>query len=481
MSYEERDHSGFYDDNSIDDPYRPRSGEQGEAQRQGYDAAGPGSYYGGQGYYGERRCTPMGAPKRTKRRKGAIVALLIVALLAGAAFGAAQVLRRYVLPAYNGKPVLSRTDDTPENGPAQPEDDAQPSDPDEALTQSEDPSDDRTAPEHGSHPKDAAGALAVVPSPSGVETVVSSAEGALSLQRIYEKMSPSVVSIIATLKNGTATGTGIIMSESGYIITNHHVIEGAGQLSVLTHDDQQYPAELIGSDTISDLAVLRIEADGLTAAEFGDSDSLRVGDSVVAIGDPLGIQLRGTMTSGIISAINRDLTVEDRKMTLIQTDAALNSGNSGGPLINCYGQVIGINTMKMSNFYSSSTTVEGIGFAIPIDTAKPIIDELIEKGYVSGRPAIGIDGETLPATYRIYYRLPQGIYVTRVYQNSDAAAKGVSEGDIITAINGISVTTMEQLNRVKNQFTAGQTITLTIYHGGVSSDVEIILMDRANA
>ena len=329
--------------------------------------------------------------------------------------------------------------------------------------------------------KDAAGALAVVPSPSGVETVVSSAEGALSLQRIYEKMSPSVVSIIATLKNGTATGTGIIMSESGYIITNHHVIEGAGQLSVLTHDDQQYPAELIGSDTISDLAVLRIEADGLTAAEFGDSDSLRVGDSVVAIGDPLGIQLRGTMTSGIISAINRDLTVEDRKMTLIQTDAALNSGNSGGPLINCYGQVIGINTMKMSNFYSSSTTVEGIGFAIPIDTAKPIIDELIEKGYVSGRPAIGIDGETLPATYRIYYRLPQGIYVTRVYRNSDAAAKGISEGDIITAINGVSVTTMEQLNRVKNQFTAGQTITLTIYHGGVSSDVEIILMDRANA
>ena len=481
MSYEERDHSGFYDDNSIDDPYRLRSGEQGEAQRQGYDAAGPGSYYGGQGYYGERRCTPMGAPKRTKRRKGAIVALLIVALLAGAAFGAAQVLRRYVLPAYNGKPLLSRTDDTPENGPAQPEDDAQPSDPDEALTQSEDPSDDRTAPEHGSHPKDAAGALAVVPSPSGVETVVSSAEGALSLQRIYEKMSPSVVSIIATLKNGTATGTGIIMSESGYIITNHHVIEGAGQLSVLTHDDQQYPAELIGSDTISDLAVLRIEADGLTAAEFGDSDSLRVGDSVVAIGDPLGIQLRGTMTSGIISAINRDLTVEDRKMTLIQTDAALNSGNSGGPLINCYGQVIGINTMKMSNFYSSSTTVEGIGFAIPIDTAKPIIDELIEKGYVSGRPAIGIDGETLPATYRIYYRLPQGIYVTRVYRNSDAAAKGISEGDIITAINGVSVTTMEQLNRVKNQFTAGQTITLTIYHGGVSSDVEIILMDRANA
>ena len=204
---------------------------------------------------------------------------------------------------------------------------------------------------------------------------------ALSLQEIYQKMNPSVVSIVSTLRSGTATGTGIIMSENGYIITTHHVIEGAYQLAVLTYDDTQYTAELIGSDAISDLAVLKIEAEGLTAAEFGDSDALRVGDSVVAIGDPLGIQLRGTMTNGIISAINRDLTVEDRKMTLIQTNAALNNGNSGGPLINCYGQVIGINTMKMSSYYSSAS-VEGLGFAIPVSVAKPIIDELIENGYV---------------------------------------------------------------------------------------------------
>ena len=323
--------------------------------------------------------------------------------------------------------------------------------------------------------------LTITQSPAGVPTVASDEEGALSLQEIYRRCIGSVVSIVTVTPSGKASGTGIIMSADGYVITNHHVIENAQAVSVLTSDSLEYSASIIGSDETSDLAVLKVEADGLQAAEFGDSSVLQVGDSVAAIGDPLGTALRGTMTDGIVSAINRDLTVNDRTMSLIQTNAALNNGNSGGPLINCYGQVIGINTMKMSNFYSSSTTVEGIGFAIPIDTAKPIIDELIEKGYVSGRPAIGIDGETLPATYRIYYRLPQGIYVTRVYQNSDAAAKGVSEGDIITAINGVSVTTMEQLNRVKNQYTAGDTITLTIYRGGVSSDVEIILMDRANA
>ena len=323
--------------------------------------------------------------------------------------------------------------------------------------------------------------LEISSSPAGVPTSASEDAGALSLQEIYRRCSGSVVSIISVTQSGKASGTGIIMSADGYIITNHHVIENAQAVSVLTNDDKEYTASIIGSDETSDLAVLKIEASGLQAAEFGDSSVLQVGDSVVAIGDPLGVTLRGTMTDGIISAINRDLTVNDRTMNLIQTNAALNNGNSGGPLINCYGQVIGINTMKMSNFYSSSTTVEGIGFAIPIDTAKPIIDELIEKGYVSGRPAIGIDGETLPATYRIYYRLPEGIYVTRVYASSDAAAKGISEGDIITAINGIDVTTMEQLNRVKNQFTAGQTVTLTIYRSGSSYDVEIILMDRANA
>ena len=272
-------------------------------------------------------------------------------------------------------------------------------------------------------------------------------------------------------------GSGVIISADGYIVTNNHVVDEATRLRVKLSDGRTFDAKVIGTDPTTDVALLKIEAENLPVIPVGDSDALKVGEWVLAVGNPFGFT--STVTTGIVSAKARSvgLAAMGRPMGIesyIQTDAAVNPGNSGGALVNIKGELVGINTAVHARG-------EGIGFAIPIDTAKPIIDELIEKGYVSGRPAIGIDGETLPATYRIYYRLPQGIYVTRVYRNSDAAAKGISEGDIITAINGVSVTTMEQLNRVKNQFTAGQTITLTIYHGGVSSDVEIILMDRANA
>lgn len=319
--------------------------------------------------------------------------------------------------------------------------------------------------------------LEISSSPAGVPTSASEDAGALSLQEIYRRCSGSVVSIISVTQSGKASGTGIIMSADGYIITNHHVIENAQAVSVLTNDDKEYTASIIGSDETSDLAVLKIEASGLQAAEFGDSSVLQVGDSVVAIGDPLGVTLRGTMTDGIISAINRDLTVNDRTMNLIQTNAALNNGNSGGPLINCYGQVIGINTMKLRSYYS--TTAEGLGFAIPMAVAKPILEELMENGYVAGRPAIGISYDTLPLAFRIYYNLPEGVYINAVYDGSDAQAKGVAAGDIITAVNGTRVTSIDELNRVKNQFTAGDSITLTLYNGGSYRDVEVTLIDQA--
>ena len=303
------------------------------------------------------------------------------------------------------------------------------------------------------------------------------ADGALSLQEIYKKCIGSVVSITASAQSGKSSGTGIVLSADGYLITNHHVIENAQVIAVQTSDDRQFQASIIGSDEASDLAVLKVEADDLQPAEFGDSGKLAVGDRVVAIGDPLGAQLRGTMTSGIVSAINRDLEVNDRTMTLIQTDAALNNGNSGGPLINCYGQVIGINTMKLRSYYS--TTAEGLGFAIPMAVAKPILEELMENGYVAGRPAIGISYDTLPLAFRIYYNLPEGVYISAVYDGSDAQAKGVAAGDIITAVNGTRVTSIDELNRVKNQFTAGDSITLTLYNGGSYRDVEVTLIDQA--
>lgn len=303
------------------------------------------------------------------------------------------------------------------------------------------------------------------------------ADGALSLQEIYKKCIGSVVSITASAQSGKSSGTGIVLSADGYLITNHHVIENAQVIAVQTSDDRQFQASIIGSDAASDLAVLKVDATDLQPAEFGDSGKLAVGDRVVAIGDPLGAQLRGTMTSGIVSAINRDLEVNDRTMTLIQTDAALNNGNSGGPLINCYGQVIGINTMKLRSYYS--TTAEGLGFAIPMAVAKPILEELMENGYVAGRPAIGISYDTLPLAFRIYYNLPEGVYISAVYDGSDAQAKGVTAGDIITAVNGTRVTSIDELNRVKNQFTAGDSITLTLYNGGSYRDVEVTLIDQA--
>ncbi len=299
---------------------------------------------------------------------------------------------------------------------------------------------------------------------------------ALSLQAIYEKNIPSVASITCTRPGGSATGTGVIFSEDGYLVTNAHVVEGSLSLSVLLTDGRVLAGQIVGSDPVSDLAVLRVEAEGLVPAEFGDSASLRVGDTVAAIGDPLGVELRGTYTDGIVSAINRDVDVDGYTMTLIQTNAALNTGNSGGPLINCYGQVIGINTMKIGAFAVSSG-VEGIGFAIPSATVKDIVDQLISQGYVSGRPTMGIRGEMLSIFYQHYYHLPAGLYITSVDPDSDAAVQGIDEGDILVSIDGRAVTTMEDLTSLLYEREVGATVTATIYRGGQEYQVDVELME----
>ena len=326
-----------------------------------------------------------------------------------------------------------------------------------------------------------AAVLTVQSSQASAENYASSQEDSLSLQEIYEKVIPSVASISCVQQDGTDTGTGIVMSEDGYIITNYHVIENAQQIYVLLGEDDQYQATLVGGDETTDLAVLKITATGLTAAEFGDSDQLRVGDVVVAIGDPLGTDLRGTMTDGIISAINRNLNLSGRQMTLLQTNAALNSGNSGGPLINCYGQVIGITTMKMSNYSSTSATVEGLGFAIPINSAKPIVDELISQGYVSGRPAIGIEGQTLDLRAQFFYNLPSGVIVTSVVKNSDAAECGITANDVIVAANGVEIRSLEDLVTAKEDLNTGDTINLTVYRNGGYYSVDVELIDQVTA
>lgn len=422
--------------------------------------------------------TPMG--RRSPRRKsGWLKGILAVLLVVAISFGAFYLMR-------NVGVRLERTEDgvtlsmTNRSKQPEPEQAEQPTPSPSASAQTEMAAPQQTTqqPTQGAYVGSGT-KLNIVSSQESSDTTFSDEEGALCLQDIYSSVIDSVVSISSMTSSGTSSGTGIIMSSDGYVITNHHVITGALVISVLTNDNQEYEAALVGSDEMSDLAVLKIDARGLQAAEFGDSSKLRVGDSVVAIGDPLGVQLRGTMTNGIISAINRDLTVGDRTMTLIQTNAALNNGNSGGPLINCYGQVIGINTVKMSSYYTATASVEGLGFAIPISVAKPIIDELIENGYVAGRPAIGISGDSLPSYYRTYYRLPEGVYVTSVNEGSDAKAKGIREGDIVTAINGEKICSIDELNTVKNQYAAGDEVTLTIYRSGTYYEVTVTLVDQA--
>ena len=288
------------------------------------------------------------------------------------------------------------------------------------------------------------------------------AEGVLSLQEIYEKAIHSTVSIVCSYQGGSSTGTGVVLTESGYIVTNCHVVEGAQKISVLLTDGRTFDAQLVGLDKISDLAVLSIHAGSLVCAELGDSTTLRVGDTVVAIGDPLGVELRGTMTDGIVSAINRDIEIDGRTMNLIQTNAALNSGNSGGPLLNQYGQVIGINTMKMGDTMSVAG-VEGLGFAIPSTTVKDIVNQLIEQGYVSGRPDLGITGEVLSSLYQFYYGLPQGLYITAVEEGSTADIAGIRQGDILLAIDGSRIIDNESFASVLYGFVPGDTVQVTVY------------------
>lgn len=304
-----------------------------------------------------------------------------------------------------------------------------------------------------------------ISSPSATST---SANDGLSGEEIYAKVSPSVVSIQAVnLTSGEGgTGSGVIMSADGYIITNNHVVvdENTGvqqdKITVYMSDGTSFPAEVIGRDEQTDLAVLKIGPAGttLTPAEFGDSNSLLVGEEVYAIGSPGGLDLANTITGGHISALNRDITIDDRVMSLIQTDAAINPGNSGGALINKYGQVIGITSAKLGISY-----YEGLGFAIPMDTVKPIVDELIQNGYIAGRPQIGISGQNVSEQQSAAYGIPQGVRVINVDSRSNAAAAGVQANDIITGINGTEVTDMDGVNAVKDKLSAGDKITLTLY------------------
>ena len=287
-------------------------------------------------------------------------------------------------------------------------------------------------------------------------------------------MNPAVVVVLADLGDGSASvGTGVLFTQDGYLITNYHVVEGGQACTVALDNGRGYEAKYVAGDADSDLAVLKVEGLDLPAAVFGDSDLLTVGDKVYAIGNPLGVELRGTLTDGIVSAIDRDVEVEGRTMTLLQTNAALNSGNSGGPLINEYGQVVGINTIKMTSRYSS---VEGLGFAIPTAYMERIINDLLTFGSLQPEPVLGVT--VIQMATQVEPDL-WGIQVQSVTRNSPADKAGVQEGDYVLTAGGRNITSSQDLLRVRRQHHLGDQLPMTLWRYGEIIEVTLSLTEPA--
>ncbi|MCX7842418.1 MAG: trypsin-like peptidase domain-containing protein [Clostridia bacterium] len=303
-----------------------------------------------------------------------------------------------------------------------------------------------------------------------------------SVTNIAKKVGPSIVGIRMLTQSprswyfddemaqSKAEGSGIVITADGYIMTNYHVVQYADPknsrsknttLEVFLADKRQAKAKFIGGDPKNDLAVIKIDMDNLTAAELGDSATLEVGELAVAIGNPLGLEFQGSVTAGVISALNRTVSVDDKTLNLIQTDAAINPGNSGGALVNSRGQVVGINTVKIS-----VSGVEGLGFAIPINDAKPIVDQLMMFGYVKGRPFIGISGREITDAIARQYDLPVGIYILEVTPDSGAAKAGIQKGDILVSIAGKDVRTMKEVDNIKKNYKAGDSVDVTVVRNG---------------
>lgn len=325
-----------------------------------------------------------------------------------------------------------------------------------------------------------------VPASGGTSGALPAADGsAMTPAQLYQSNVDSVVAISCTMQTtaygqsveGTSSGSGFILTEDGYVVTNYHVVQNASNITVTTHSGDEYAATVKGYDATNDVAVLKVEAEGLSAATIGSSGNLSIGDMVVAIGNPLG-RLAATETVGYVSGINREVTTDNTVISMLQTDAAINPGNSGGPLVNMYGQVVGINSSKiMTEGY------EGMGFAIPVSTAKNIIDQLLAGGYVEGRVRLGIMGREIDGTMAMIYGLPQGFMISELPEDSAFAGTGAQVGDVITAIDGNEVTSLSEISNLLLRYSPGDQVTVTLFRqndsgvGGEEIDVTITLLE----
>ena len=320
----------------------------------------------------------------------------------------------------------------------------------------------------------------------GVGGQLPAADGdAMTPAQLYAQNVNSVVAISSTVESylygqsveGSSSGSGFILTEDGYVITNYHVVEGASAIDVITHNGTEYPAEVVGYDSGNDIAVLKVEAEGLSAAAIGSSSDVVTGDMVVAIGNPLG-ELTSTQTVGYVSGINREVSTDNSIINMIQTDAAINPGNSRGPLFNMYGQVIGITTAKYSGTTNSGASIEGIGFAIPIDDVMGMISDLIDYGYVTGA-YLGVTVQNNNAEAAALYGLPtSGAYVLSGEKDAAADRAGIRAKDIIIDLGGYDVSTVTDLTRALRNFKAGDVTSVTVVRSGSELTLDITLDEK---
>ena len=413
-------------------------------------------YFYPHGTYGS---SPAGGPQPPRRGSGRTIALVAAFLVVAILF---SVLTGVIVFAVLQGPVLEGRFALP-TLPTRPE-----------IREQTQPSDQVQPPAKTTEP----GATDQEFSISDLTDGQPSAGNALSIVEIARIGKPAVVAInTETLVSSPfgntglvpAAGSGFILTRDGYIVTNHHVVAGARTISVVLDNGDAYDAAWVGSDPGNDLAVLKIDGQDLPTVRLGHSSDLEVGELAVAIGNPLG-ELSGTVTAGIISALDRAVTIDGQTLYLLQTDAAINAGNSGGALFNSFGEVIGINTAK-----NAGAGIEGLGFAIPIDHAKPIIETIIRSGSLPGKPRIGLYTQDIDESMAAEYDLPVGVYITQVEPGSPADDAGLRQGDVIVAINGQEALTTAAINEIKNQFAPGDRIDLTIIRDGRERAVSVIL------
>lgn len=440
-------------------------------------ASSYGSYSGGyyQGYYNPQWSTPhqwggynqAPEPKPPKKKSGfrALVAvLMVVFLLAGLAAGTF-----FIAPMISDWQSVAMGNNEPSELPKDNTLEPIPSNPSQGNPSS---------PQSGEVPKIGGEAPSIDVSENPIV-------------QIAKNVGPAVVGVTVSVRQQTSWqqdaqeresgyGTGIIISKEGYIVTNNHVIAGSNSVKVTLIDGTDYPATVVGADATTDIAVLKIEATGLTVAALGDSDALQVGETVVAIGNPLGSDLAGSVTAGIVSALGREISTNGYSQKYIQTDAAINPGNSGGALVNIRGEVIGINTLKsyLAGYddYGMPIGTEGIGFAIPINTAKPIIEQLIATGSVV-RPGIGISCLVDETNQFNPPGSPNGVTVVKVAEGGPADVAGLQPGDIITAVDGQEVTTVDELTSILHSHAVGDKVELNVWRKGQNYRAIVVVGD----